>query len=65
MAYMIFAGILVTNAFLNAVLDIYQTYEVSRERPIKGYVQVAQIIIFIFLGIIMLSTLMNRGPGFS
>ena len=62
MAYMIFAGMLVVNAFLNAVVDIYRTYEVSRERPIKGYVQIAQIIIFIFLGIIMLSTMMNRSP---
>jgi miniconductance mechanosensitive channel len=62
MAYMIFAGMLVINAFLNAVVDIYRTYEVSRERPIKGYVQIAQIIIFIFLGIIMLSTLMKRSP---
>lgn len=60
--YMIFAGILVINAFLNAVVDIYRTFEISKQRPIKGYVQIAQIIIFVSLGIIVISTLMNRSP---
>jgi len=62
MIYMIFAGILVINAFLNAVVDIYRTFEISKQRPIKGYVQIAQIIIFVSLGIIVISTLMNRSP---
>lgn len=62
MVYMIFAGMLVLNSFLNAAVDIYHTYDVSREKPIKGYVQVTKIIVFVFVGIIALSTMMNRSP---
>jgi miniconductance mechanosensitive channel len=62
MAYMILAGLLVLNSFLNAVIDIYRTFEISRQRPIKGYIQVAKIIIFIFVGITMISVLMDRSP---
>ena len=61
-AYMILAGVLVLNAAFNAVIDIYNTYEVSRERPIKGYVQVAKIILFVFLAIVAVSVLMDRSP---
>ncbi len=62
MAYMIIAGVLVLNSFLNAVVDIYRTFEISRQRPIKGYIQVAKIIIFIFVGVIIISVLMDRSP---
>lgn len=60
--YMALAGILVINAFLNAVVDIYQNFSVSKQRPIKGYIQVAQIILFTFLGIIAISTIMDKSP---
>jgi miniconductance mechanosensitive channel len=60
MVYMILVGLLVVNSFLNAVVDIYRTFEVSRQRPIKGFVQVAKIILFVFVGIYILTTLMNR-----
>jgi len=62
MAYMILAGLLVLNSFLNAVVDIYRTFEISRQRPIKGYIQVAKIIIYVFVGITTISVLMNRSP---
>ena len=50
-AYIIVVTLLVINSFLTAINDIYQTYEVSKSRPIKGYIQVAKIII-IALGVI-------------
>jgi len=62
MVYMILVGLLVLNSFLNAVVDIYGTFKISRQRPIKGYIQVAKIIIFVFVGIIILSMIMNRSP---
>nr|MBN2276562.1 mechanosensitive ion channel [candidate division Zixibacteria bacterium] len=60
--YMVLAGVLVINSFLNAVVDIYQSFDISRQRPIKGYIQIVKIIVFIFVGIIVISTLMNRSP---
>jgi len=60
--YIYIVGILVVNGFLNAVVDIYRQYEVSRDRPIKGYVQVVQIIVFTFAGILIISKLIGRSP---
>jgi miniconductance mechanosensitive channel len=62
LVYMILAGLFAFNSFLNAVVDIYNTFEIAREKPIKGYVQISMIIISIFGGIFALSTLLNRSP---
>jgi len=62
MVYMIMAGLHAFNGFLNASVDIYNQYDISREKPIKGYVQIAMIIIAIFVGIYALATLLNRSP---
>lgn len=61
-AYIIIAGILVLNNFLNAFNDIYQTFEISKTKPIKGYIQVAKIVIFIFGGIIVIANLIGESP---
>jgi miniconductance mechanosensitive channel len=62
LVYMIMAGLFAFNGFLNAVVDIYNTYGIAREKPIKGYVQIAMIIISIFGGIFALSMTLNRSP---
>jgi len=62
MVYMILIGLSVINATLNAVDDIYRSFSVSRQRPIKGYLQIAKIIITVFIVIVAISTLMNRSP---
>lgn len=40
--YMILAGLLVVNGFLNAVNDIYSSFDISRNKPIKGYLTGSQ-----------------------
>lgn len=62
MVYMIMAGLHAFNGFLNAAVDIYNQYDISREKPIKGYVQIAMIIISLFVGVYALATLLNRSP---
>ncbi|HOP07501.1 MAG TPA: mechanosensitive ion channel [candidate division Zixibacteria bacterium] len=62
MVYMIMAGLGVFFGFLNALEDIYQTYDVSRQRPIKGYVQLTKIIIAVFITIVAIAIAMNRSP---
>ncbi len=61
-AYMLFIGLGVWNGFLSAVVDIYNSYEVSREKPIKGFIQVLKIISFILVAIYVISILINRSP---
>ena len=60
--YMIAMGILAMDAFLNASLDIYKTYEVSNRIPIKGFIQVFKIIIYFTSGIFIISILLNKTP---
>ncbi len=55
-------GLLAFFSFLDGLLDIYRSYEVSRNRPIKGYLQVVKIIVGIAVSIYIISALMNRSP---
>jgi len=60
--YMIAIGLLAFDAFLNASLAIYRTYEVSNRIPIKGFIQVLKIIIYFTSGIFIISILLNKTP---
>ena len=60
--YMIAMTILSLDAFLNASLDIYNTYEVSKRIPIKGFIQVFKIIIYFICSIFIISILVNKTP---
>ena len=60
--YTYLIGMLIVNGFLNAAMDIYNTYDLSRERPIKGYVQIVQIILFVMVAILVISKLLGRSP---
>ncbi len=50
------------NKFLNALYDIFQGYEVSKAKPVKGYIQVLKIIIIIIGVIIVISLLFDKSP---
>lgn len=55
--------ILITfTALFNAILVIYQQYPISNTRPIKGYIQVAKIILYMLVGITIISYLIGENP---
>lgn len=60
--YIIFVVILIINSFFNAVYTIYADSDFSRLHPIKGYIQVAKIVVFIVGGLFILSYLFNQTP---
>ena len=60
--YMILVAVFVYDAFLNAINDIYATYDISRRRPIKGYIQVIKIVTYLFVAIYLMATVINRSP---
>ena len=60
--YMILIVMLTLDAFLSALHDIYSTLPISRERPIKGYIQVAKILLHFMGGILILSKLIGKDP---
>ena len=62
MVYILVMAILVIDAFLNALVDIYRGTEMGAERPIKGYVQIVKIILYLAIGIVIFSTILDRSP---
>lgn len=58
--FLLFIGIRTIDAFLNALHDMYQTLPVSKERPIKGYIQVVKIILYFIGAMLVLSVLMHK-----
>jgi len=60
--YIIIVGLMVIHSLLNAINDIYQTYEISKVKPIKGYIQVVYIIVLTLGGILVIANLMGESP---
>jgi miniconductance mechanosensitive channel len=59
---MLLTGIFVLNSLLNAVGAVYRDFEISRQRPIRGYIQIAKIILFIFISLVAISVILDRSP---
>lgn len=62
LVYMIIVGVLTLDSFLNASMAIYQTYEISKEIHIKGFIQVFKILIYFVGAIFIISILLNKTP---
>ena len=60
--YVIVIGILIINASLNAALDIYGGFAISREMPAKGFTQVLKLLTAFIGGILVFSILLDRNP---
>ncbi len=60
LAYMIGIILLVINSLISAVNTIYTTYEISKNRPIKGYLQIVKAIITIIGVVLMVTMILNK-----
>ncbi|WP_053364877.1 mechanosensitive ion channel family protein [Bacillus sp. FJAT-27245] len=60
--YIIIVGLAVIQSVINALNDIYQTYEISKVKPIKGYLQVVNTIIMTLGFILIISNLIGESP---
>jgi miniconductance mechanosensitive channel len=60
--YIIFVFSSIIAAFLNSVHEIYQQYDIAKIKPIKGYLQVVKIIMYILVGIMVISMLLGTSP---
>lgn len=54
--------LLFIDRLLNALLVIYNSYPISKKRPMKGYVQIFKIILYLTAGIFMISILLGQSP---
>lgn len=62
MTYIMIVAFSVINRLLSVLNAIYQTYEISKTKPIKGYIQVTKIIVVIVGTILILANLMGESP---
>lgn len=60
--YFILVVVSAISSFLNVVDDIYNTFEYSKYRPIKGFLQVIKIIVYVIAGLQIIATLMGKDP---
>lgn len=61
-----FLSIIIMMVVISSIIDIanayYMTKMISKKRPIKGPLQIARIVIFFVLGLIMIAKLINQNP---
>ncbi|MCD8182642.1 MAG: mechanosensitive ion channel family protein [Bacteroides sp.] len=58
--YIIVAVLLTVNGLLLVMFDIYNTNGKQKNRPMKGFVQVLQVLLFFIGGIIIIAVLVNK-----
>ena len=61
-AYLILVLTFVLTALLGAANAIYETYPLSRQRPMKGFAQLVQLALVIIGALLAVSVLMERSP---
>lgn len=60
--FIIFELCLAINGFLLMLLDAYNQREVSKSKPLKGLVQVCQVIVFFVAAIIFIGIIIDKSP---
>jgi miniconductance mechanosensitive channel len=60
--YMLIILMLVLDSLLNSVEAIYRGFQVSREIPIKGFVQVLKLVLYFLTIIFVISILLDKTP---
>ena len=58
--YLVVIGVMIIDGFLNGVVDIYNRFDVSRKLPIRGFMQVAKLIVTIVAGIAVLTIFIGK-----
>ena len=61
-AYMILVIILTLTTALSAANHVYESRPIARDRPIKGFVQLAQVATYILGAILVIAALIDRSP---
>jgi len=60
--WMMLFGLLSFYSVLDAVVDIYNTLPFARQLPIRSFVQVVKIVVFVVFGIVSISLLLGKSP---
>ena len=61
--YIVFALLLAINGFILVFLDMYNMRQVNKNRPIKGFMQVLQVLLFFIGGVVIIAILIGKSPA--
>ena len=62
MGYMVLMLTLTLTAMLSAANAIYSASPIAKDRPLKGFVQLLQIVVWILGGVLIVATVLDRSP---
>ena len=62
MGYMVLMLTLALTALLSAANTIYAASPLAKERPLKGFVQLVQIVVWILGGVLIIAVVLDRSP---
>lgn len=60
--YMLVVGVLVFSALLDVANDIYSQFETSKQIPIKGFIQVAKVVVVCVCIIVVIALVLDKSP---
>ena len=61
--YIVSALLLAINGFILVFLDMYNMRQASKDHPIKGFMQVLQVLLFFIGGIVIIAILIGKSPA--
>ena len=61
-SWIVLTAALTIDSGIDVFHDLYRQTAVARQRPIKGFVQLAKVVLFIVAGVIVLTTILNQSP---
>jgi miniconductance mechanosensitive channel len=62
MGYVVLVSTMALTALLGAANTVYSSLPVAKVRPLKGFVQLLQIIVWVIGGVLIVATLIDRSP---
>jgi len=62
MGYIVLMLTMTLQGALSAANAIYATFEVAKERPLKGFIQLAQIIVWVLGSVMIVAAIVDRSP---
>ena len=64
LAFMGLVILLITGSTLSLLNQFYDRFELARNRPIKSYIQVIKLVVYIFGSVIIIATLIGQSPWY-
>lgn len=62
LVYLLILLYIFLDSFLNSVDDIYNSFEFSKSKPIKSYIQLVKVILFLIIGLFVVATIIGKSP---